>query len=133
VTALTPSTLRGRGASACPTRAKVSHWNPAMPEAGIMSRSTILLLLFAIATLGRASAVLAAREPVEGQAVQEQDPINPPPPLGFERRDAEEADQWVERQRARWRAEEDARARAKKQRKQEAGTAAPAGGVTLTG
>ena len=56
--------------------------------------------------------------PVEGQAAQQQDPVEPARPTGFERRDIEEMDRKVEERRQRWWDEAEARARAKKQRKQ---------------
>lgn len=82
---------------------------------------------FMAAVLGCGVPVMA--KPAEGQAVEQQDPVEPARPIGFERRDIEELDRKVEERRARWRAEEAARAGAKKQRRQ--GPVVPEAGVGL--
>lgn len=71
--------------------------------------TTSVLLLLAV------SAAVANATPADDQPVQSPDPIEPARPTGFERRDAEEMDRRIEARREEWRAEQEAKARAKRQ------------------
>jgi len=72
--------------------------------------TAIILALLIIAP----AAVGAGKTPAEDQSAQGQYPIEPARPTGFERRDMEQMDRRIEERRDQWRAEEAAKAEARK-------------------